>query len=121
VTLWTVDANDAELRGYDLLIEAGLITQIGQSLPTPPNFGGTIVAGDGRYVTPGLVDMHSHVGVSSFPSSVGLEDTNEMTDPTTSMVRCGACACTFRCFYCLSCDSFTFCCFTFCFWEFFFF
>lgn len=87
VTIWTVNANDEELKGYDLLIEAGLITQIAQNIATPNGFGGQVVDGGGRYVTPGLVDMHSHVGVSSFPSSFGLEDTNEMTDPTTSYVR----------------------------------
>jgi hypothetical protein len=82
-----VNANDDQLIGYDLLIVDGLISQIGQNLPTPPGFNGRVIAGNGRYVTPGLVDMHSHVAVSTFPDSFGLQDTNEMTDPTTSYVR----------------------------------
>ena len=41
----------------------------------------------GRFVTPGLVDMHSHAGVDSYPEFWGNEDTNEISNPVTSQMR----------------------------------
>ncbi|KAI8586364.1 hypothetical protein BDZ88DRAFT_429318 [Geranomyces variabilis] len=43
---------------------------------------------DGRYVTPGLVDQHSHAGVDSWPELWASSDTNEMTEsPTMPQLR----------------------------------
>lgn len=82
-----MNAKDEELIGYDVLVVNGIITQIGTNIPVPAGFNGKVVAGNGHYLTPGLVDMHSHVGVSNLPSSAGLEDTNEATNPTTPQLR----------------------------------
>lgn len=41
----------------------------------------------GRWVTPGIVDMHSHAGVDSYPEFWGSEDTNELSSPITSQMR----------------------------------
>ncbi|OZJ07021.1 hypothetical protein BZG36_00014 [Bifiguratus adelaidae] len=41
----------------------------------------------GHIVGPGLVDMHSHLGVDSWPGLAGTDDTNEMTSPITPYVR----------------------------------
>ena len=39
-------------------------------------------------MTPGLVDMHSHMGLDSWPEFKGSGDTNEMSnDPTLPQVR----------------------------------
>lgn len=38
---------------------------------------------EGRYVTPGLVDQHSHAGVGSWPYLEAGEDVNEMTESAT--------------------------------------
>jgi len=46
------------------------------------------IDGRGLVLTPGLVDMHSHLGVYSMPGDLqALQDGNEMTDPTTPFVR----------------------------------
>lgn len=42
---------------------------------------------EGRWITPGIVDMHSHAGVDALPEFWGDEDTNEISDPITSQVR----------------------------------
>ncbi|RKO86250.1 hypothetical protein BDK51DRAFT_35159, partial [Blyttiomyces helicus] len=43
---------------------------------------------EGRFVTPGLVDMHSHAGTDSWPGLDATSDTNEMSDsPTVPQVR----------------------------------
>ncbi|RIB18114.1 hypothetical protein C2G38_1967528 [Gigaspora rosea] len=40
-----------------------------------------------KYITPGLVDMHSHVGVASMPFLIGSIDGNEITNPIRSYLR----------------------------------
>ncbi|KAI8851350.1 hypothetical protein BC829DRAFT_441528 [Chytridium lagenaria] len=47
----------------------------------------TIINADGRYVTPGIVDMHSHVGAYSFPTMMGNADGNEMSSQTNPQLR----------------------------------
>lgn len=43
---------------------------------------------NGGFITPGLIDLHSHAGLYSFPTDAfGNSDTNEMTDPTYPSVR----------------------------------
>ena len=44
------------------------------------------VNGQGRWVTPGLIDVHSHLGVYPSPGIAAHEDGNEMTDPVTPNV-----------------------------------
>ena len=44
---------------YDVLVESGLIKEIGLELPAPA--GVKIIDASGRYVVPGLVDMHVHL------------------------------------------------------------
>ncbi len=44
------------------------------------------IKASGKYVTPGLVDAHCHIGVSEEVFREG-DDTNEMTDPITPQLR----------------------------------
>ncbi|KAI8391310.1 uncharacterized protein BYT42DRAFT_556455 [Radiomyces spectabilis] len=69
----------------DILIENGLISAIDETVDIPE--GSQVIDAAGRVVTPGIVDMHSHMGVDSFPGLDALDDTNEMTSPTTPYVR----------------------------------
>ncbi|KAI9145735.1 hypothetical protein BKA69DRAFT_1049373 [Paraphysoderma sedebokerense] len=41
----------------------------------------------GRIVTPGIIDMHSHAGVDSYPSLRATDDTNEYGDPTIPQMQ----------------------------------
>ncbi|KAJ3078292.1 hypothetical protein HK102_004600 [Quaeritorhiza haematococci] len=43
----------------------------------------TVVDVGGRIVTPGLVDMHSHMGTDSWPGLDATSDTNEMSESAT--------------------------------------
>ena len=45
----------------DVLIAGGKIQAVGSSLAAPE--GARIVEAKGRWVTPGLIDVHSHMGV----------------------------------------------------------
>lgn len=72
------------LDGADVLIEDGRIEAVGQGLSAPA--GARIVNAQGRWVTPGLIDIHSHLGVYASPAVKGLDDGNEATNPVTANV-----------------------------------
>lgn len=72
--------------GY-VLMKDGEIAAVGDGDgPTPPA-GAVVVEGRGRFVTPGIVDPHSHMGVDPVPESQGHDDLNELTDPVTAGLR----------------------------------
>jgi len=66
-----------------ILIEDSKIVRVGQGLDVPS--GATVV--EAAVVIPGLIDMHTHVGVYSVPMVDENSDGNEMTDPITPQVR----------------------------------
>jgi imidazolonepropionase-like amidohydrolase len=69
-------------------MEDGLITSIGEGDGPPPKPGSTVVVdGRGKFVTPGIIDPHSHIGVYPVPDTAAHDDGNEMTDPVTAGVR----------------------------------
>jgi len=71
------------LDDASLLMSNGKITFVGEGeVPTGVK---TIDAG-GRWVTPGLIDVHSHLGVYASPGVKAHSDGNEMTNPTTPNV-----------------------------------
>ncbi|KAJ3300401.1 hypothetical protein HK104_000915 [Borealophlyctis nickersoniae] len=84
-TLWDGVA-DTVRTGVDILFVDGVITDVvatGQTVT-----GEVRVDVEGRFVTPGLVDMHSHAGVGSWPEMEASDDVNEMTeDPTLPQLR----------------------------------
>lgn len=82
-TLLTVTRGTIE--GGDMLMRDGKIAAVGQRLDAPP--GAVVVDAAGRYVMPGIVDTHSHMGVYPWPEVDANSDGNEATDPVTSMVR----------------------------------
>jgi imidazolonepropionase-like amidohydrolase len=72
------------LDGTDILIDHGRIQAVGHGLSAPA--GARVLAAQGRWVTPGLIDIHSHLGVYPSPGVKGLEDGNEATSPNTANV-----------------------------------
>ena len=71
------------LDDASLLITGGKIVFVGQG--EVPEGVSTINA-NGRWVTPGLIDVHSHLGVYASPGVKAHSDGNEMTNPTTPNV-----------------------------------
>src|SRR5271169_4727250 len=74
----------ARLDQADVLIVAGRISAVGSNLTPPAN--ATLIDGTGRWVTPGLIDIHSHLGVYPSPQVEGNSDGNEATSPSTANV-----------------------------------
>ena len=72
------------LDNTDILLKDGVIAAIGPHLTAPD--GAQIVDARGRTVTPGIIDIHSHLGVYPSPAVSSLQDGNEMTAPVTANV-----------------------------------
>ena len=72
------------LDGADVLIANGRIEAVGQNLTAPA--GARVVDANGKWVTPGLIDVHSHLGVYASPGVNAAGDGNEATDPVTANV-----------------------------------
>jgi len=67
----------------DLYIEAGRISWIGKGETAPETL---VVDASDRWVTPGLIDVHSHLGVYPSPGVAAHSDGNEATAPVTAEV-----------------------------------
>ena len=52
---------DTVLEGHTVIVQDGRITAVGPVDRTPPPAGATVVEGAGRYLMPGLAEMHGHV------------------------------------------------------------
>ncbi|KAK5173901.1 uncharacterized protein LTR77_002582 [Saxophila tyrrhenica] len=80
-------------KGYswihaDVLMEHGLIKRVEAGISSsdlPDNC--TIYNADGRQLTTGIVDMHSHSTVDPLPDLRGWSDDNELSDDITPYVR----------------------------------
>ncbi len=67
-----------------VLFADGKIVQVGQTIGTPA--GATVIDGTGKWVTPGVIDIHSHLGDYPSPGVKALSDGNEATSPVTAEV-----------------------------------
>jgi hypothetical protein len=74
-----------EIVGGSVLIENGKIAAVGSDIGVPA--GAAVIDGRGKFVTPGIIDIHSHLGVYPSPGIQSTGDGNEATKPTTPEVR----------------------------------
>ncbi|MEL6244557.1 MAG: amidohydrolase [Pseudomonadota bacterium] len=72
------------LETADVLLSNGKIEAVGVSLIAPS--GATVVDGTGKWVTPGIIDNHSHLGVYPSPSVSAHQDGNEISASVTAEV-----------------------------------
>jgi imidazolonepropionase-like amidohydrolase len=72
------------IEAGSVLFEDGRIVAVGKSIEAPA--GAVVVDATGKWVTPGIIDVHSHLGVYAAPGVEGLDDGNEATDPVTADV-----------------------------------
>ncbi|MBH0090066.1 amidohydrolase [Pseudoalteromonas sp. NSLLW218] len=71
------------LDDADVLLVGGKVQQVGKDLTATADL--TIDA-QGKWVTPGIIDVHSHLGAYPSPSVESHQDGNEMTSPNTAEV-----------------------------------
>ena len=67
----------------DLYIDEGQIQWVGEGEMA---LGATEVDASGQWITPGLIDVHSHLGVYPSPGVAAHSDGNEATAPVTAEV-----------------------------------
>jgi len=73
-----------EILKGSILISSNTIKAIGESLSKPP--GAKAIDANGKWVTPGIIDIHSHMGVYPAPGLRSSSDGNEATSPVTAHV-----------------------------------
>ncbi len=66
-----------------VVVDGGRIVQVGGTLPA----GVTTLDATGQFLTPGFIDLHSHMGVYAWPGGNGSNDGNEAVEPFTPRVR----------------------------------
>ena len=67
-----------------ILLENGKIAAVGATVNAPA--GAEVIDARGKWVTPGIIDTHSHLGVYPAPGIQATQDGNEMTSPNTAEV-----------------------------------
>src|SRR6266699_2189883 len=77
-------ATGQEIRNGSILFKDGRIVAVGEKVDAPAD--AAVVNGAGKYVTPGLIDDHSHLGVYAAPGTEAESDGNEATNPVTAGV-----------------------------------
>lgn len=70
-----------------LLVRDGIIEAVGAASSVSVPADATRIDATGRFVFPGIIDTHSHLGVYSWPGVFANSDGNEATDPVTAQVR----------------------------------
>jgi len=79
-----LDGEGGRIDNGQVLFADGKVVAVGQSVAAPA--GATTIDGRGRWVTPGIIDIHSHLGDYPTPSIEAHSDGNEATSPTTPEV-----------------------------------
>ncbi|KAJ4479027.1 hypothetical protein J3R30DRAFT_3403875 [Lentinula aciculospora] len=77
-TMWTGNMDGLEVIPGDLLLDKGMIQAVGE---VPAHILNTyhhlsIINANGSWVSPGIIDLHSHLGDQSSPKLRGAADTN---------------------------------------------
>ncbi|KAM6500145.1 hypothetical protein JOM56_003159 [Amanita muscaria] len=95
--IWTGQLNGTWTIYGDVLLDKGLVIAVGhvprslldELIPENSEDWEKMVVIDveGKWVTPGLVDLHSHIGVSSAPELKGARDVNSHKAPILPWLR----------------------------------
>src|SRR5438552_3578401 len=73
-----------EIPNGSIVLKDGRIVAVGAKVDAPA--GAVVVDGTGKYVTPGLIDEHSHLGVYAAPGTDAESAGNEATNPVPAEV-----------------------------------
>jgi imidazolonepropionase-like amidohydrolase len=79
------DGEGGKIDNGVVFITAGKISSVGGPETAIPA-GVKVIDGTGKFVTPGIIDIHSHLGDYPTPSVEAHSDGNEATSPTTPEV-----------------------------------
>src|SRR6187397_3229047 len=75
-----LDGEGGRIDNGSVLLVDGKVQAVGGADLTAPE-GATVIDAQGHYVTPGIIDIHSHLGDYPSPGVQSLSDGNEATSP----------------------------------------
>ncbi|WP_347303432.1 amidohydrolase [Croceibacterium sp. TMG7-5b_MA50] len=78
------DGEGGRVDGGSVLLADGKVVAVGTDVQAPAD--AVVIDGTGKFVTPGIIDIHSHLGDYPTPSVSAHSDGNEATDPVTAQV-----------------------------------
>ena len=78
-----LDGKGAKLLQTDISISSGKISKIEKNIVDAE---AEVIDAKGKWITPGVIDVHSHLGVYPSPSISATADGNESTSPNTARV-----------------------------------
>ncbi len=73
-----------KIENGTVLMSDGKLEAVGANVAVPSGYA--VVDARGKWITPGVIDVHSHLGVYPSPSIQAHSDGNEATDPNTAEV-----------------------------------
>ena len=79
-----LDGIGGQIENGSVLVVDGRINAIGSDLEVPED--ATTIDASGKWLTPGIIDNHSHLGVYASPGVGAHSDGNEVTGPVTAEV-----------------------------------
>lgn len=88
--IWTGRKNGTEVIHGDILVDKGLFKSVGSvSRSVISALGNDLVVVDAKdsWITPGIVDIHSHLGDGSSPALDGAEDDNSIKGTVQPWLR----------------------------------
>lgn len=80
-----VTITNGVIENGTVLVENGKIKAVGANIDIPEGY--KVVDASGKWVTPGLIDAHSHLSLFGEPYLPATMDGNEMTNPITAQIR----------------------------------
>lgn len=76
-----------EIDNGTILLQDGKITAVGTAQDVTVPKDAELIDASGKWVLPGFLESHGHVGIAEEANGPAGDDTNEMTQPTTPGVR----------------------------------
>ncbi len=68
-----------------ILVDGEFIHKVGQEIDIPP--GSTVIDAGGKYICPGFIDTHTHIGLGEEIYQIEGDDVNESSDPITPQLQ----------------------------------
>jgi hypothetical protein len=85
--IWTGSHNGTHVIYGNILLDKGLIQSVGEVDLASLSPDTVVVDVKDAWVTPGIVDLHSHIGLSPLPGLDGAQDTNSFRGPAQPWLR----------------------------------
>jgi len=88
--IWTGEKNGTQVVHGDILLDKGLIKSIGHLSDIAARYTDDeidTVDAKGAWVTPGIVDIHSHLGDAASPALDGAQDDNSLKGTAQPWLR----------------------------------